>query len=97
MNDIKKLKLKDTKLINEICDLGDITIDERRRWSIEFDDYGIQGVVDAIRKQFVEQACEVTEVVRKRAEYGYSVDSAYDKGLYQAAVEIQQAIKDKFK
>lgn len=46
---------------------------------------------------FVEQACEVTEVVRKRAEYGYLIDSAYDKGLYQAAVEIQQAIKDKFK
>jgi len=51
----------------------------------------------AVKKSFVEQSCGIAETIRQRAEYGYSVDSAYDKGLYQAAVEIQQAIRDKFK
>lgn len=59
MANMSKENKNDNDLINQIADLGDITIDKDRRWSIEFDDYGIQGVINALKKPFVDKVCKV--------------------------------------
>ena len=76
MSDIKTLKLKDEALINKLCDLGDLTIDKKRRWSIEFDDYGMADAIKTFEQHFIDKHCEVVNNVGLSADDNIAVIQA---------------------